>query len=74
MSWGPGDQHPRAVSQKYWELVCPESERRVVDADEVMKQVGRDSDGIKMLTEWTKLTKDMPERCIELKGTQVFDF
>ncbi|CAE6452544.1 unnamed protein product, partial [Rhizoctonia solani] len=74
MSWGPSDRHPRAVSQKYWELVCPGSERRIVDADEVMKQVGRESDGIKMLTEWAKLTKDMPEKCVEIKGTQVFDF
>ncbi|CAE6466391.1 unnamed protein product [Rhizoctonia solani] len=74
MPWGPNDQHPRAVSQKYWEVVCPGSERRVVNADEVMKQVGRESDGIKMLTDWAKLMRDMPERCVEIQGTQVFDF
>ncbi|KAJ1302996.1 hypothetical protein OPQ81_011199 [Rhizoctonia solani] len=74
MSWGPGDQHPRAVSQNFWEVVCPASERRIVDADEVMKQVGRESDGIRMLTEWTKLIRGMPERCVEIKGTQTFDF
>ncbi|KAH7314014.1 hypothetical protein B0J17DRAFT_352196 [Rhizoctonia solani] len=81
MSWGPGDQHPRAVSQNYWEVVCPESERRIVDANEVMNQIGedsdgvkiRDSDGIRILSEWNKLIRAMPERCVEIKGTQIFD-
>ncbi|CAE6471174.1 unnamed protein product [Rhizoctonia solani] len=73
MSWGPGDHHPRAVSQNYWEVVCPTSERRIVDADEVMKVVGRESDGIRMLTEWANLIQNMQERCVEIKGTQTFD-
>ncbi|KAJ1300139.1 hypothetical protein OPQ81_011892 [Rhizoctonia solani] len=73
MSWGPKDQHTQAVSQNYWDIVCPESERRIIDADEVMKQLGREPDGIQILTEWTKVIRSMQERCIEIKGTQTFD-
>ncbi|KAH7314012.1 hypothetical protein B0J17DRAFT_687352 [Rhizoctonia solani] len=73
MLWGPGDQHPRAVSQNYWDVVCPASERRIVDANEVMTQLGKDPDGIRIMSEWTKLLRRMPERCVEIKGTQAFD-
>ncbi|CAE6471187.1 unnamed protein product [Rhizoctonia solani] len=80
MSWGAGDQHPRAVSRTYWGTVCPESERRIVDANEVMNRIVgdsgikiKDSDGIKILSEWTKIIRTIPERCVEVKGTQIFD-
>lgn len=39
-----------------------------------MKEIGRESDGIRMLEEWTKLLKEVPESCVEIVGTQVFDF
>lgn len=73
-SWGLGDHHPRAISQKWWETVCPLPRRKVLNADDIMKEVGRESDGIRMLEEWTKLLKEIPDSCVEIVGTQVFDF
>jgi len=73
-SWGPGDHHPRAISQKWWETVCPFSRRKVINADDIMKQIGKDSDGLRMLEEWVKLLDGIPDSCVEIVGTQVFDF
>ncbi|CAE6445186.1 unnamed protein product [Rhizoctonia solani] len=73
-SWGPGDHHPRAISHKWWEVVCPAPKRTVINADDVMKEIGKDLDGITMMNRWATLLKDMPEGCVEIVGTQVFDF
>ncbi|CAE6416186.1 unnamed protein product [Rhizoctonia solani] len=73
-SWGPGDDHPRAISDKWWNIVCPMPKRTVINADDVMKEIGNDLDGITMMNRWTSLLKDIPEGCVEIIGTQVFDF
>jgi hypothetical protein len=73
-SWGPGDEHPRAISQQWWDVVCPSERRKVINADDIMKEVGKDSDGIRMLQQWASLLKDIPDNCVEIIGTQVFDF
>lgn len=39
-----------------------------------MKQIGKDSDGLRMLEEWVKLLSGIPDSCVEIVGTQVFDF
>ncbi|KAF8684015.1 hypothetical protein RHS04_01439 [Rhizoctonia solani] len=73
-SWGPGDHHPRAISDKWWHVACPLPKRTVINADEVMKEIGKELDGVAMMNRWTTLLKDNPEQCIEIVGTQVFDF
>ncbi|CAE6441273.1 unnamed protein product [Rhizoctonia solani] len=73
-SWGPGDHHPRAISDQWWSIVCPLSKRTVIKADEIMEQIGKDLDGIEMLNRWTSLLKEIPGKCVEIIGTQVFDF
>ncbi|QRV94258.1 O-FucT domain protein [Ceratobasidium sp. AG-Ba] len=72
--WGPGDRHPRAISDKWWRMVCPMGKRRVVNADDIMKQIGKELDGKDNLNKWVKLLKAIPENCVEIVGTQVFDF
>ncbi|KAF8609024.1 hypothetical protein BDV93DRAFT_486502 [Ceratobasidium sp. AG-I] len=73
-SWGAGNRHPRAISQKWWETVCPLARRKVLNADDIMKEIGKDSDGLKMLEEWANLLRGIPDSCVEIVGTQVFDF
>ncbi|KAJ1304800.1 hypothetical protein OPQ81_005936 [Rhizoctonia solani] len=72
--WGPGDHHPRAISDKWWNVVCPLWKRKVIKADEIVEQIGKELDGVTVLNEWTSLLKDIPEKCVEIIGTQVFDF
>ncbi|KAF8595319.1 hypothetical protein BDV93DRAFT_501348 [Ceratobasidium sp. AG-I] len=72
--WPPNDPHPRAITQAWWETVCPPPRRHVIDANQVMKEIGQESDGIRMLNEWTKVVRDAPGSCVEITGTQVFDF
>lgn len=39
-----------------------------------MEQIGKDSDGIRMLKEWAKVVRDAPAGCLEITGAQVFDY
>jgi hypothetical protein len=71
--WGNSDPHPRAISDKWWETVCPASRRIVIKAEDVMSEIGRESDGSRMLDKWTELLRNMKESCVEIIGTQVFD-
>ncbi|CAE6448543.1 unnamed protein product [Rhizoctonia solani] len=73
-SWGPGDHHPRAISDKWWNIVCPLPKRKVIKADEIAEMIGKEEDGTKVLSQWTSLLKEIPEQCVEIIGTQIFDF
>ncbi|KAF8595320.1 hypothetical protein BDV93DRAFT_501353 [Ceratobasidium sp. AG-I] len=72
--WPKGDSHPRAISQSWWEVVCPPSKRHILDGHQVMDKIGKDSDGIRLLTEWTKVVRDAPGGCLEITGTRAFDY
>ncbi|CAE7067863.1 unnamed protein product [Rhizoctonia solani] len=73
-SWGPGDHHPRAISDKWWNIACPLPKRKVIKADDIFEQIGKQLDGTEVLNKWTSLLRDIPENCVEIIGTQVFDF
>ncbi|KEP46874.1 GDP-fucose protein O-fucosyltransferase [Rhizoctonia solani 123E] len=73
-SWGPGNHHPRAISDKWWNVACPLFKRKVIKADDIFKQIGKQLDGDEILSKWTSLLKDIPDKCVEIIGTQVFDF
>ncbi|KAJ7773242.1 hypothetical protein B0H16DRAFT_1672856 [Mycena metata] len=64
-SWDEGDDAPRSVSQEWWEVVCPESERRIVVSDEMKPYIGA-AEGDKIFEFWQKFLLDAPERCIEI--------
>jgi len=73
-SWGEGDHHPRAISDKWWEVVCPLPRRKVINADDIVKEIGKELDGKEVMRQWTALLRDVPENCVEIIGTQIFDF
>ncbi|KAF9553966.1 hypothetical protein CPC08DRAFT_697169 [Agrocybe pediades] len=79
-SWDPGDDAPRSVNVDYWNKVCPESERRIINTGDVKPPIMWE-DGITIFSHWEKLLLEAPERCIEIHSAdrsvdnfpQVFD-
>lgn len=78
--WGEGDEAPRSVSEKYFDIVCPSSDRRIIKTGDIKPQIGSES-GDKIFSTWEQLLLNAPERCIEIQGggqskdnfPQVFD-
>ncbi|KAJ7104183.1 hypothetical protein B0H15DRAFT_13023 [Mycena belliarum] len=63
--WGEGDNAPRSVSEAWYEVVCPESERRIINTTDVKPQIGA-AEGDKIFATWQKLLSEAPERCIDV--------
>ncbi|KAJ7158781.1 hypothetical protein C8R46DRAFT_1110272 [Mycena filopes] len=78
--WEEGDDAPRSVSDVWWEVVCPDSERRKINTDDMKPYIGP-AEGLAIFQFWQKVLLDAPERCIEIVPTdynkdnfpQVFD-
>jgi len=63
--WDAGDPAPRSISETWFDVVCPPSERRIIVSSDVKKAV-KEADGIDIFTHWRDLLRDAPERCIEV--------
>ncbi|KAF5367310.1 hypothetical protein D9757_010109 [Collybiopsis confluens] len=68
-NWGPGDNAPRSISSKWFDVVCPYHERRFINTREVKSALG-ESEGRKIFDTWRKLLLDAPEGCIEIVPAQ----
>ena len=66
-SWGPGDNAPRAISEHWWDTVCPPERRKEVAADDVKTSVYWDNANV-ILRAWEKALSG-PENCIEVTGS-----
>ncbi|KAF9046628.1 hypothetical protein BJ165DRAFT_1527705 [Panaeolus papilionaceus] len=71
-SWSIGDPAPRAVSQRWFDVVCPTSERRLLYADEIKHEI-QTASGDVILSHWQKLLSEAPERCIEVTTKSKYD-
>lgn len=65
--WVPTDLAPRAVSEEYFDLVCPKNERRFINTRDV-KPALSNSDGRVIFETWRALLATAPERCIEVQA------
>lgn len=65
--WGPDDPTPRSVSEAYFDLVCPQNERRIINTRDV-KPALRDADGLVIFETWRALLAAAPERCVEVQA------
>ncbi|KAK7060401.1 hypothetical protein VNI00_001166 [Paramarasmius palmivorus] len=65
-SWEPGDSAPRSISDKWFDIVCPKSERRIINTRDVKPAI-QWADGITIFETWKKLLLEAPERCIEVQ-------
>ncbi|KAJ7756381.1 hypothetical protein DFH07DRAFT_820357 [Mycena maculata] len=63
--WDEGDDAPRAVSESWFEIVCPEQERRIINTTDVKPWIGA-AEGSKIFADWQELLLNAPERCIEV--------
>ena len=63
--WEADDESPRAVSEEWFDIVCPPHERRIINTRDVKPAV-RDSPGDKVFAHWAKLLGKAPERCVEI--------
>ncbi|KAJ6557061.1 hypothetical protein DFH09DRAFT_548652 [Mycena vulgaris] len=59
------DPAPRAVSEAWFDVVCPRRERRYINTRDVKPAVAN-AEGIAVLTHWQTLLQNAPERCIEI--------
>ncbi|KAF8170941.1 hypothetical protein BJ912DRAFT_860901 [Pholiota molesta] len=65
--WDPADKSPRAVSEAYFDLVCPKHARRIINTRDVKPQL-RAADGLVIFETWRRLLAEAPERCIEIEA------
>jgi hypothetical protein len=63
--WEEGDPAPRSVSDEWFDVVCPESERRKINTTDVKPYIGA-AEGDKIFAHWQQLLLDAPESCIEI--------
>ncbi|QRV79621.1 O-FucT domain protein [Ceratobasidium sp. AG-Ba] len=72
--WGAGDQHPRAISEKWWNTVCPKGQRTILDVNKIMQEIGK-PEGTEVMKRWTDILNAIPESCVEVEGgVQIFDY
>ncbi|KAL0064325.1 hypothetical protein AAF712_008771 [Marasmius tenuissimus] len=61
----PDDPAPRSVSEKFFDKVCPKSERKILHTEDYKPQIGWAS-GIEILNYWAKILREEPARCVEI--------
>ncbi|KAF9046630.1 hypothetical protein BJ165DRAFT_1182183 [Panaeolus papilionaceus] len=63
--WESGDKAPRAVHESFFNRVCPVSERRIINTNDIKPTIYWE-DGQVIFSTWKKLLSEAPERCIEV--------
>ncbi|KAJ6550104.1 hypothetical protein B0H19DRAFT_1211458 [Mycena capillaripes] len=67
------DTAPRAVSEDWFDVVCPRNERRYINTRDVKPAV-KEAPGVEVLAHWKTVLRDAPERCIEIVGAEEDSF
>lgn len=63
--WSAGDDAPRSISDKWFDIVCPKATRRIINTRDVKPAV-QSSLGIEVFTHWKNILLEAPELCIEV--------
>ncbi|EUC64031.1 O-FucT domain protein, putative [Rhizoctonia solani AG-3 Rhs1AP] len=72
--WPAGDKSPRAVSEEWYDTICPPEARVTLDTAEVGGHV-KDLDAKTLIDFWSQKLLDMDDRCVEINGKeQVFHY
>lgn len=76
---GTGDElivgAPRAISEDWWDTVCPPERQVRVDVQETRKELDLDgADGQTVLRKWSEKLEAMKDSCIVVDGGHVFTF
>ena len=72
--WPAGDKTPRAVTEEWYDTICPMKDRVRLDTETVAGHL-KDADAQTLIDFWSKKLREMDDRCIEIDGReQVFNF
>jgi hypothetical protein len=63
--WVVGDPAPRAVSEAYFDIVCPRQDRKFINTRDIKPSL-RDADGMVIFHHWQTLLTETKERCVEI--------
>jgi len=63
--WGPGDPAPRSISERWFDVVCPKSERLVLNTKDIKPAVQWENGDV-IFDHWKRILREAPERCIEV--------
>jgi hypothetical protein len=77
--WPAGDPAPRAVSEVWYNHMCPEENRYFINTAVVNEELGINlgtTDGIELVEKWSKYLRDLDAQCahIEWSGPRIVDF
>jgi hypothetical protein len=66
----------RAVSEQWWDMVCPRKDVVVVKLHDTMRKMKLDgmSEGADILTNWADKLLKMSAPCVSVEGGSVFDY
>ncbi len=66
----------RAVSEEWWNIVCPPEEVVAVNLHRAMRDMGLrgTSDGEEMMAKWANKLLEMTASCVSVEGGPVFDY
>ncbi|EJD43018.1 hypothetical protein AURDEDRAFT_114870 [Auricularia subglabra TFB-10046 SS5] len=70
-NWGPGVDAPRAISNVFWEQVCPPQRRRVLSVDAVQEELGISSStgAGAVVDRWADYLGRLQDNCVEVQGS-----
>ncbi|KAF8194296.1 hypothetical protein K438DRAFT_1827721 [Mycena galopus ATCC 62051] len=63
--WPNDDPAPRSISERWFDVVCPREQRRIIHTEDV-KPALTSLPGNEVFAAWQKLLTDAPELCIEI--------
>lgn len=66
--------HPRAVSRRYFEQICPEP--YILEPRALLEALGNNSSAVEIMSVFVKQLQSITDRCVEIQKdtTQVFDY
>jgi hypothetical protein len=66
----------RAVSEAWWNVVCPPDRIKVVKLYETLGRLGLDgkSDGAEMMSKWAKHLRAIDDPCVSIEEGSPFDY
>ena len=77
--WPNGDPTPRAVSDMWYDRMCPQDKRLQIDASKINKEIGVDFDkdeGIAIVDKWAMYLRSLDVQCANLQWEtpRIIDF
>lgn len=77
--WPPGDANPRAVSDAWYDRMCPQDKRVQLNATEINERIGVNFDtdeGIMIIDKWAMYLRNLETPCATLQWEtpRIIDF